>query len=286
MTPLRQQLITALTLKRYSLKTHEAYLGTVASLARYYGRSPDRIDNQEIKAYLLHLHNERRLSASTLNVAVSGLRFFYSQVLDRSIAEVEKTLPRPKKPKQYARTYSLQEIRTLLNHGCTQLKHRAFLMTVYSAGLRLNEACHLKPQDIESERMMIRVNHGKGEKDRYTILSPWLLEELRSYWKLYRPWPWLFPSSHDPRRALIDGTAQKMFYCALLRCGLPNRGGIHALRHSFATHLLEAGVEITVIKMLLGHRSLKTTSNYLHVSGERLAQIRSPLDLIGQPAAG
>ena len=286
MTPLRQQLITALTLKRYSLKTHEAYLGSVASLARYYGRSPDRIDNQEIRAYLLHLHNERSLSASTLNVAVSGLRFFYSHVLDRSIAEVEKTLPRPKKPKQYARTYSLQEIRTLLSHGCRQLKHRAFLMTVYSAGLRLNEACHLKPQDIESNRMMIRVNRGKGDRDRYTILSPWLLEELRQYWKLYRPWPWLFPSSHDPRRALIDGTAQKIFYCALVRCGLPNRGGIHALRHSFATHLLEAGVEITVIKMLLGHRSLKTTSNYLHVSGERLAQIRSPLDLIQQPVAG
>lgn len=282
MTPLRQQLIAALSLKRYSLKTHEAYIGAVTSLARYYGRSPDRIDNQEVRSYLLHLHQKRRLSASTLNVAVSGLRFFYCQVLDRSLAEVEKTLPRPKKPQQYARVYSLQEVGTLLGRGGTRLKDRVFLMTVYGAGLRLNEACHLRPRDIESDRMMIRVNQGKGAKDRYTILSPWLLQELRSYWKLCRPWPWLFPSSHDPQRALIDGSAQKMFYAALARCGLPNRGGIHCLRHSFATHLLEAGVEITVIKMLLGHRSLKTTSNYLHVSGERLAQIKSPLDFIRQ----
>jgi len=285
MTPLRQQLITALTLKRYSAKTHEAYIGAVAALARYYGRSPETICNQEIKDYLWHLHQERGLSASTLNVAVSGLRFFYAQVLERSIAEVEKALPRAKKPKQYARTYSLAEIRRLLSEGCTQLKHRVFLMTVYGAGLRLNEACHLKPEDLESSRMMIRVNQGKGAKDRYTILSPWLLEELRTYWKIHRPQPWLFPSPRDPQKPLIDRCAQKMFYSALERCGLPNRGGIHSLRHSFATHLLESGVEITVIKMLLGHRSLKTTANYLHVSGERLAQIRSPLDLLNQPVA-
>src|SRR5476649_2835353 len=167
MTPLRQQLITALTLKRYSTKTHEAYIAAVAGLSRYYGRAPDTIFNQEIKTYLLHLHQERRLSASTLNVAVSGLRFFFWHVLERSIAEVERTLPRPKKPQQYARIYSLQEIRTLLNRGCTQPKHRVFLMTVYGAGLRLNEACHLQPRDIESDRMMIRVNQGKGAKDRY-----------------------------------------------------------------------------------------------------------------------
>jgi len=285
MTPLRQQLITALTIKRYSPKTHEAYIGAVAALARYWKRSPDTICNEQIRDYLFHLHQERGLSASTLNVAVSGLRFFYSQVLDRSIAEVEKALPRPKKPKHYARSYSLAEIRRLLLEGCTQLKHRVFLMTVYGAGLRLNEACHLRPQDIESDRLMIRVNQGKGAKDRYTILSPRLLKELRRYWLVDRPKTWLFTSSRDPQRPLNDRSAQKIFYLALERCGLPNRGGVHSLRHSFATHLLESGVEITVIKMLLGHRSLKTTANYLHVSGERLAQIKSPLDLINQPVA-
>ncbi|MDQ3566201.1 MAG: site-specific integrase [Pseudomonadota bacterium] len=285
MTPLRYQLVRVLTLKGYSPKTHEAYIGAVAALARYHGRSPERICNEEIKDYLLHLHQERKLSASSLNVAVSGLRFFYSQVLDRSLAEIEKTLPRPKQPTQYARAYSLEEIRTLLTGGCRDLRQRAFLMTLYGAGLRLNEGCHLQPQDIESSRMMIRIRQGKGGKDRYTILSPRLLEELRVYWKLYRPQPWLFASSRDPHRPLVDGSAQKMFYAALARCGLPNKGGIHALRHSFATHLIETGVEITVVKELLGHRSLKTTSNYLHVSRERLAQIRSPLDLIDEPAA-
>jgi integrase/recombinase XerD len=244
------------------------------------GVPPEKICDREITDYLLHLHVEKKLSASTLNVAVSGLRFFYGHVLDRSIADVEKALPRPQQPKQYARVYSLEEIKKLLTLGCTNLKHRVFLMTVYGAGLRLNEACHLQPQDIESSRMMIRINRGKGEKDRYSILSPCLLKELRVYWKVCRPRHWLFPSSWDPNRPMVDGTAQRMFYAALARCGLPNKGGIHALRHSFATHLLEAGVDVTVLKSLLGHRSLQTTTNYLHVSGERLAQIKSPLEFL------
>jgi integrase/recombinase XerD len=286
MTPLRQKLIEALTLKRYSPKTHEAYLGAVAGLARHYRRSPDLLSDEEIRTYLLYLHTGRKLSASSLNVAVSALRFFYSRVLDRSLAAVEKTLPRPKMPVRYARAYSPGQIRTLLCVGCPQLKARVFLMTVYGAGLRLNEACHLQAADIESERMMIRVRQGKGAKDRYTLLSPWLLEELRSYWRAFRPHPWLFPSARDPGRPLVDGCAQKMFYRALERAGLPNKGGIHALRHSFATHLIEAGVEITGIKSLLGHRSLSTTANYLHVSGERLAQVCSPLELIRPGAAG
>lgn len=286
MTPLRKKLIDALTLRRYSAKTHEAYIGAVSALARYYERPPDRICNEEIRDYLLHLHNRRKLSASSINVALSGIRFFYCHVLERSIAEVERSLPRPAQPKRYARLYSLEEIKVLLSKGCTQFKHKVFVMTVYGAGLRLNEACHLRVQDIESDRMMIRVEQGKGAKDRYTVLSPWLLEELRVYWKIYRPpGPWLFVSAWDPQRPLNGRTAQKMFYGALARCGLPNRGGIHCLRHSFATHLLEAGVEITVIKVLLGHRSLKTTANYLHVSRERLAQVKSPLEFLHQRAA-
>jgi integrase/recombinase XerD len=281
MTPLRQELINALTLRRYAAKTHEAYIHAVFELARYYRRSPDKIGNGEIRDYLLHLHRERKLSASSINVALSGIRFFYCHVLKRSIAEIEESLPRPVPPKRYARVYSLQEINLLLSKGCREFKHKVFLMTVYGAGLRLNEGCHLRAEDIESDRMMIRVNQGKGAKDRYTVLSSWLLEELRIYWTMYHPsGPWLFPSSWDPQRPLNDRTAQKMFYGALARCGLPNRGGIHCLRHSFATHLLEAGVEITVIKALLGHRSLKTTANYLHVSGERLAQIKSPLEAL------
>jgi site-specific recombinase XerD len=155
-------------------------------------------------------------------------------------------------------------------------------MTVYGAGLRLNEACHLKAEHIDSARGQILVVQGKGKKDRYTLLSPRLLEELRSYWKWYRPppRPWLFPSIRDPQQPMIDGTAQRIFYRAIRRAGLPDKGGIHSLRHSFATHLLEAGVEITVLQRLLGHSSLSTTSAYLHVRQERLAQITGPLQLL------
>jgi len=280
MTPLRQQLIEALTLKGFASKTQEAYVHAVSSLASYYHRSPEGISNEEVKGYLLHLHRERKLAASTLNVAVSGLRFFYQQVLSRSIRDVEQALPRPRPAKRCARVYSPAELKTLLTEGCRQLRDRVFLMTLYGAGLRLNEGCHLQPQHIESARMMIRVEQGKGRKDRYTILSPWLLEELRSYWRIYRPRRWLFPSVWDEERPFCDGTAQRIFYAALARVGLPNRGGIHSLRHSFATHLLETGVELTVIKMLLGHRSLQTTAKYLHVSAERIARLQSPLDAI------
>jgi site-specific recombinase XerD len=156
--------------------------------------------------------------------------------------------------------------------------HRVFLMTVYGAGLRLNEACHLKVSHIESGRMMLRVDQGKGRKDRYTILSPWLLEELRTYYRQERPGIWLFPSRRGGDIPMINGTAQKVFYCALERAGLPNRGGIHSLRHSFATHLLEDGVDLLTLKMLLGHSHFSTTAGYLHISRQRLAAVRSPLD--------
>jgi site-specific recombinase XerD len=168
----------------------------------------------------------------------------------------------------------------LLTVGCPHPKHRAFLMTVYGAGLRLNEACHLQAEHIDRARMQIRVEQAKGQKDRYTLLSPRLLEELDSYWRSFRPRHWIFPSSRDPKAPLADATAQKIFYKAVARAGLPRKGGIHSLRHSFATHLLEGGVEITVVQRLLGHSNLSTTSNYLHVRQERLAQIKSPLQLL------
>lgn len=285
MTPLRQQLVTALTLKRYSQRTQEAYVHWVAELACYYRRSPDFLSDEEIKAYLLTLHNERKLASSTLNVAVSALRFFYRHVLARSLDAVERALPRPRPPKRCPRVYSTTEIQRLLDTGCARFKDRVFLMTVYSAGLRLNEACHLKPLDIESSRMMIRVNQGKGRKDRYTLLSPRLLEHLRVYYRSIRPKCWLFPAPLDAQKPMVDACAQRMFYRALERAGLPNKGGIHCLRHSFATHLVEAGVEITVIKALLGHTSLMTTAQYLHVCSNRLSQIKSPLDLLATPPA-
>ena len=211
---------------------------------------------------------------------VSGLRFFYKDVLRREFWQIEHDLPRVRKPIRRPRAYSRDEIRRLLTLGCPHPKHRAFLRTVYSAGLRLNEACHLKPCHIESSRMQIRVEQGKGKKDRYTLLSSKLLIELRDYWRMFHPSHWLFPSSHDPQKPMHDATAQKIFYHALSRAGLPNKGGIHCLRHSFATHLLESGCDIHILKRLMGHSSLSTTTGYLHISRERMAQIKSPLDSI------
>jgi site-specific recombinase XerD len=153
-------------------------------------------------------------------------------------------------------------------------------MTVYGAGLRLEEACHLKFENINRRRMQIRVERGKGRKDRYTLLSPVLLQELEGYWKCFRPKHWVFPSVKYPDRPMDYHTGQRLFYRAVKRAGLPRRGGIHTLRHSFATHLLEAGVEITVVQRLLGHTNLATTSGYLHVRQERVAQIKSPLQLL------
>jgi site-specific recombinase XerD len=152
-------------------------------------------------------------------------------------------------------------------------------MTVYGAGLRLNEACHLKPAHIDSARMLLRVEEGKGRKDRYTLLSPRLLQELRSYWLSVRPGPWLF-FGRERQLPLPEGTGQGIFNHAVERAGLPKKGGIHSLRHSFATHLLESGVEITVVQKLLGHSSLSSTVTYLHVRRERVAQVQSPLQLL------
>ena len=278
MTALRQRLIEEITLRGYSPKTTEAYVHAVAELAGYYHRAPDSLSDPEVRAYLLHLHLETPKAASTLNVAVSGLRFFYRHVLQRPFHHLERALPRVERQKRRPQAYSRQEVERLLYEGCHQPKHRAFLMTVYGAGLRLNEACHLRPEHLERGREMIRVEQGKGRKDRYTVLPQRLLRELEDYWWMYRPRGWLFPSTQDPQQPLPDGTGQKIFYGAVARAGLPDKGGIHCLRHSFATHWLEAGLPLFVLKRLLGHTSLSTTCNYLHLSREHLATIKSPLD--------
>jgi len=189
-------------------------------------------------------------------------------------------LPRVRKSIRRPQVYDMTEIERLLTVGCRHPKHRAFLMAVYGAGLRLGEACRLEPCHIDSARMQIRVEQGKGRKDRYTLLSGRLLEELRAYWRMFQPGRWLFPSSHDAQKPMPGNTGQRIFTQAVARAGLPGKGGIHSLRHSFATHLLESGVEITIVQRLLGHNTLSVTANYLHVRRERLAQVQSPLQLL------
>lgn len=280
MSKLRQQLIQELVLRGCSPRTQEAYVSAVYHLAKYYRRSPDQISDPEVRAYLLYLAETKKLAASSRNQATSALRFFYATVLGRPVDQVVRVLPRVRQVVKRPRVFAITELERLFTIGCPHPRHRAFLMTVYGAGLRLNEACHLKPEHIDSQRQQIRVVQGKGNKDRYTLLSPRLLEELRSYWKCFRPKEWLFASSSDPTKPMVDITAQRIFNRAVERARLPDKGGIHSLRHSFATHLLEAGVEITIVQRLLGHSSLSTTSTYLHVRQERLSQIGGPLELL------
>jgi site-specific recombinase XerD len=280
MSKLRQQLIQELVLRGCSPRTQEAYVSAVYQLAKYHGRSPDQVSDQEIKDYLFYLAVTKQLSASSRNQVTSALRFFYAHVLSRPVESLTRVLPRVRREVRRPRVFAIVELERLFTVGCLHPRQRAFLMTVYGAGLRLNEACHLQAEHIESARQQIRVVQGKGKKDRYTLLSPRLLEELRRYWQWCRPQEWLFPASRDPHRPMIDTTGQRIFYAAVKRAKLPDKGGIHSLRHSFATHLLEAGVEITAVQRLLGHASLSTTTTYLHVRQERLAQIGGPLQLL------
>jgi site-specific recombinase XerD len=280
MTPLRQKLIDEIQLRGFSPHTQDAYVRWVAGLARFYDRSPDRIGDDEIKAYLLDLLRIKKLAVSSLIVAVSALRFFFGQVLHRPTDAIQEALPRMKKPVLRPKVYSVQELEQLFGWPRLRRHHRAMFMTAYAAGLRVSELCQLRIENLLGDRHQIHVVQGKGKKDRYTLLSPRLLEELRGYWRLYRPRPWLFPSSVHPDRHITQDAVGSAFTQAVARAGLPARGGIHSLRHSFATHLLEGGVDPLTLQRLLGHSSLRTTTTYLHVRRERLEGISSALDLI------
>jgi len=280
MTPLRQKLIDEIQLRGFSPHTQASYVRCVSGLARFYHRAPDRVTDEELKAYLLYLLREKKLAVGSLIVAVSGLRFFFGQVLHRPTQAIEQALPRMKKPVLRPKVYSVQELERFFNQPKLNRKHRALFMTAYAAGLRVSEVCQLRIGDLRSDRHQIHVVQAKGKKDRYTLLSPRLLEELRAYWRLYRPTDWLFPSKTYPERHITEGAVQRAFTDAVQAAGLPNRGGIHSLRHSFATHLLEAGVDPLTLQRLLGHSSLRTTTTYLHVRQERLEKVSSACDLI------
>jgi site-specific recombinase XerD len=280
MTPLRQKLVDEIQLRGFSSNTQDSYIRSVAGLAQFYRRSPDKITDDEIKVYLLDLLRVRKLAVSSIIVAVSALRFFFGKVLHRPTEAIEKALPTMKKPIVRPRVYSVPELVQLF--GCPDLdtKHRALLMTTYAAGLRVSEVCQLRIPDLLSDRCQMRVVQGKNHKDRYTLFSPRLQKELRAYWRLYRPKDWLFASRVYPDRHITEAGAQYAFNTALEQVGLPNRGGIHSLRHSFATHMLEAGVDPLTLQRLLGHSRLSTTTTYLHVRQERIGQVSSALDLI------
>lgn len=279
MKPLRQKMINDMKLRRFADSTQELYVSAVADLAKHYNQSPDLLDKEQIQKYLLYLMEERHLAWSTCNVAVAGMRFFYTQTLGRDAMHLG--IPPMRSQAKLPEILSFEEIERLFKCAC-DLKHRALLMTTYGAGLRVSEVVNLQLSDIDSKRMTIKVRQGKGNKDRYSILSSRLLTELRTYYREYKPLFWLFHGKYNDRQLHI-GTAQKMYYTAKHRAGITKEGGIHTLRHCFATHLLEAGVDLRTIQSLMGHASLITTMNYLRVTSKKLAATKSPLDLIETP---
>jgi integrase/recombinase XerD len=277
MTPLRKRMIRELELQRKAPGTVSGYVKNVEELALYYGRSPDKITREEIRSYLHYLIVEKKFSYSYCNHKMVAINFFHREVLGR---KMDLRIPM-KKNERLPEPLSREEVARLIL-AARNPKHRVLIMTAYSAGLRVSELVRLRPHDINSERMLIRVDQGKGRKDRYTLLSERLLGELRGYWRQYRPEKWLFVSqvigNHLPRE-----TAARAFYRMKERAGIVHGHGIHTLRHSFATHLLEAGVDLRTIQILMGHNSLNTTVKYLHVTQKHIEETQSPLDLLRLP---
>ena len=279
MTPLRKKMIEEMQLRRFSANTQESYLRSVTELAKRYHKSPDSINIEQLKEYVLFLTNEKNLSWSSINTITAGIRFLFEQTLQRK--DISLAIPPRKTPRRLPEIFGPGELIKLFD-SVKNIKHRTILMTTYGCGLRISEVIGLKVKDIDSSRMMIRIEKGKGDKDRYTILSPRLLKELRSYWLEYRPDHWLFENKITKER-LTRSTPHLIFKAALKKAAITKNVTFHGLRHSFASHLLEAGVDIRTIQILMGHSSITTTARYLHVARKNLGSIKSPLDLLYVP---
>lgn len=281
MTTLRQRMIDDMQLRNLAAGTQRKYIADVAAFARFFGKSPEVLDTEAVREYLLYLYKERELSPQAVNQQASALKFLYLTTLKRPWND--RDIPRPRRPHRLPVVLSPQEVLEFLD--CVpSLKYRAALMLCYGAGLRVSEAVALKVSDVDSQRMLIRIEQGKGRKDRYTMLSPRLLEMLRTYWRAARPKDYLFPSGRTDRH-LHAGALQQACRQAWLRSGLHKKVTVHTLRHSFATHLLESGTDVRVIQVLLGHGHLDTTARYTAVTPQMIGAARSPLDRLNrQPA--
>ena len=277
MTQLRQKMTRAMELKNLSHHTQRAYLAAVTGIARFYNQSPDKMNKEKIEDYLLYLKNEKGNTPNSCYIVLTGLRFFYKYVIEN---EIPVTYSIRRTTRKLPQVLTMEEIWKIIC-ATNNLKHRLILITTYSGGLRASETINLKPWNIDSKTMLIKVE-GKGKKERYTLLSKRLLVELRSYYREYRPKIYLFPSSFKKKKdqPLSYETIRTVYEDARKKAGVKKGAGIHTLRHSFATHLLEAGYDIRKIQVLMGHARLTTTMIYLHVSRETLSKIPSPLDLI------
>lgn len=276
MTTLRQRMIEDLKLRNRSPRTIQSYIAHVANFARYFGKSPELLGLEEIRQYQVYLAERRKVSWSNYNQAVCALRFFYRHTLGRDWTVGH--IPFPRQPKKLPVVLSQAEVKRLLA-AVRNYKLRVLLMTTYAAGLRLSEVIHLLVTDIDSQRMVIRVRQGKGQKDRYVMLSPELLRELRLYWRQERPTTWLFPGKHN-EQPIHAAVVQRVCHQAGQHAGLTKPVNMRCLRHSFATHLLEAGTNIRVIQTLLGHSCVSTTQIYTRVSTQTLRDTVSPFDFL------
>jgi integrase/recombinase XerD len=274
MTQLRQRMLEELQRRNYSAGTIRLYLQHVAAFAQHFHRSPDQLGAEEIRQYQLFLIQEKKLAWSSYNQIVCALRFFYAKTLKRPL--LLSDIPLPRKVQQLPLILSPEEVARILT-APEHLKSRALLMTIYAAGLRRSEVARLRIRDIDSARMTITVHQGKGNRDRVVMLSPLLLDTLRQYWHHQKPKEWLFPG-RNPDQPISGNDIFMVFHNAVRRAGISKKVCPHSLRHSFATHLLESGTDLRTIQILLGHRSLKTTSRYLHVSQQHVRATTSPLD--------
>jgi integrase/recombinase XerD len=282
MTSLRQRMIGDMQVRNFSPHTQASYVQQVSLFARHFRQSPDALGPEEIRTYQLYLTNERKLATGSILIAVAALRFLYKVTLHKEWIW-EQTIPAPKKPQTLPIVLSPDEVLQFL--ACVPgLKHRTILTVCYAAGLRISEAIRLKVTDIDSRRMVIRVEQGKCHKDRYVMLSAKLLAILRAWWRAAKPKRWLFPGygvdAPITREAVEDACQQ-----AQRRCGIAKPITPHSLRHGFAVHLLEAGTDVRTIPLLLGHRSLATTARYLRIATSKVCATKSPLDLLPQPVA-
>ena len=276
MAELKDKMIRDMQLREFAPRTQESYLHAVKGLVKHYGKSPTAITHQEIEDYILYLRNDLGHAWNTCNVAISGIKFFYNITLkDKGLVW---KMPERKSLKRLPVILSQDEVKRIL-YAHANIKHRMMLLVAYSGGLRASEVVRLKVGDIDSNRMLIRINLGKGGKDRDTVLSKTCLNELRYYFRAYKPSDCLFPSS-NPAKPISVSTLNKVFHSAKKKAEVKKEGAIHSLRHAFATHLLEAGCDLRTIQKLLGHKSISTTAIYTHVA-HKMDRVKSPLDLLG-----
>ena len=272
-SPLRRRMLEDMTVRNLSPATQQSYIYAVAKFSRHFHRSPERLDAEDVRAYQLHLIAQRR-SWSHINQTVSALRFFYGVTLGRP--DANERIVAAREPQRLPVVLSGEEVVRFLE-AVPVLRNRVALTTAYGAGLRVAEVAALETAAIDSSRMLIRIVEGKGGKDRYVMLSPQLLQILRTYWRLARPGRWLFPGQ-DPAQPVSVATLQEACREAARRAELGKPVTVHTLRHSFATHLLEAGTDIRIIQALLGHARLSTTARYTQVATHLIADTASPLD--------